>query len=105
MRHPEHEEKQVGEVFPPVEVKKHGHAQSKAFTADTAERTGQSKRSINEHISRADALGDDLQAITGWRIEVRNGWPNRPQRSGNLGRLSPICHLATDPTKNGHCSD
>ena len=65
MRHPE----QVGEARPPVETKKHGHAQEKAFAADTAERTGQSKRSINEHVSRAEALGDDLDAITGTSLD------------------------------------
>ena len=55
-----HPDEQVAQDAPPVEVKKHGHAQAKAFAAETSERTGQSKRSINEHVSRAEALGDDL---------------------------------------------
>jgi hypothetical protein len=35
------------------------------FAADTAKVSGQSKQDINRHLARADALGDDLAAITG----------------------------------------
>ncbi|MCW3150158.1 hypothetical protein N8H22_16260 [Stutzerimonas stutzeri] len=37
----------------------------KQFAADTAEATGQSKQDINRHVSRAEALGDDLLEVTG----------------------------------------
>ena len=67
MLHPEDE--QVGGFRPPVEAAKHGHAQSKAFAAETAAVTGESKRRINEHLSRANALGDDLEAITGTSLD------------------------------------
>ena len=65
MRHPE----QVGQVVPPVETRKHGRTQEKAFAADTSEKTGQSKREVNRHVSRADALGDDLQEIAGTSLD------------------------------------
>lgn len=55
----------MGGVFPPEIGYKKPPKQEKQFAAETAERTGQSKRSINEHISRAESLGDDLDAITG----------------------------------------
>ena len=32
----------------------------KAFAAETSERTGQDKATINRHVSRAEALGDGL---------------------------------------------
>lgn len=35
------------------------------FSADTCAAAGITKRSLNEHLSRADALGDDLAAVTG----------------------------------------
>lgn len=35
------------------------------FAADTSAKAGMTKRSINEHLARADALGDDLAAVTG----------------------------------------
>jgi|TARA_R100001039_G_scaffold36926_2_gene34236 hypothetical protein len=69
MRHPEHEENQVGQVVPPEIGYKKPPKQERAFAADTAERTGQSKKDINRHVSRADALGDDLQAITGTSLD------------------------------------
>ncbi len=56
---------QVEKVFPPVDVAKHGRAQEKGFAADTAAVTGQTKQSINQHVSRAEALGDDLPEVTG----------------------------------------
>lgn len=34
-----------------------------SFAADTATAAGITKRSINEHLARADALGDDLEAV------------------------------------------
>lgn len=58
---------QVGQLVPPVA--KHGHAQAKAFAADTASITGDSKRDVNRHISRAEALGDDLDKVTGTSLD------------------------------------
>ena len=39
--------------------------QAAAFAADTAKVSGESKRDINRHVSRAEALGDDLQRVVG----------------------------------------
>jgi len=41
----------------------------KQFAADTAEATGQSKQDINRHVSRAEALGDDLLEVTGTSLD------------------------------------
>lgn len=46
-----------------------GGAQSVGFAADTAAVSGESKRRINEHLSRADALGDDLQKVEGTSLD------------------------------------
>lgn len=58
---------QVGEVCPPVA--KHGHAQDKGFAASTAAVTGEAKRTINQHLARAEALGDDLDKVTGTSLD------------------------------------
>ena len=42
--------------------------QQKAFAASTAEVTGENVRGIQRHLARADALGDDLERITGTSI-------------------------------------
>ncbi|MEO7953686.1 MAG: hypothetical protein ABIR35_06265 [Polaromonas sp.] len=55
----------------------HGHAQEKAFAAETAAITGESKSQINRHIARAEALGDDLPRVTGTSL-------NRLRRSNRL---------------------
>lgn len=39
------------------------------FAADTAEATGQSKQDINRHVSRAEALGDDLLEVAGTSLD------------------------------------
>lgn len=41
----------------------------KQFAADTAEATGQSKQDINRHVSRAEALGDDLLEVAGTSLD------------------------------------
>ncbi|AGG89273.1 hypothetical protein [Rhodanobacter denitrificans] len=61
--HPE----QVGKDFPPVA--KHGRPQPKAFAAETAEASGMTKRSINQHLARAEALGDDLDEVAGTSLD------------------------------------
>ncbi|MCC7269396.1 MAG: ParB-like nuclease domain-containing protein [Rhodocyclaceae bacterium] len=64
-----HPDKQVAQIAPPVEVKKHGHAQASAFAAETAKVSGESKSQINRHLARAEALGDDLQAVAGTSLD------------------------------------
>ncbi|MBS0467486.1 MAG: hypothetical protein JSS31_09510 [Proteobacteria bacterium] len=39
------------------------------FAADTGAVTGESKRRINEHLARAEALGDDLQKVEGTSLD------------------------------------
>lgn len=46
-----------------------GGLQVQQFAADTAKVSGQSKRSINQHLARADALGDDLHAVAGTSLD------------------------------------
>lgn len=40
-----------------------------SFAADTGAVTGESKRRINEHLARAEALGDDLDKVTGTSLD------------------------------------
>ena len=47
--------------------RKAGPQHEKQFAADTAAVAGESKSQINRHLARADALGDDLERITGTR--------------------------------------
>lgn len=67
--HPE--EIQVGKVCPPESVTgyKQPPPQEKGFAASTAAVSGESKRSINQHLARADALGDDLERVTGTSLD------------------------------------
>lgn len=58
---------QAGQVAPPVA--KHGRQQEKAFAASTAAITGEDKRTINRHIARAEALGDDLPRVQGTSLD------------------------------------
>ena len=39
------------------------------FAAETASVSGESKRGINRHLARADALGDDLAAVAGTSLD------------------------------------
>ena len=39
------------------------------FAADTAKASGQSKQDINRHLARAEALGEDLDEITGTSLD------------------------------------
>lgn len=57
---------QVGQVAPPVA--KHGRPQEQGFAAATAAVTGEEKRTINRHIARAEAIGDDLPRVTGTSV-------------------------------------
>ena len=55
----------------PLQVLTHGGArpQTKSFAAETAVITGESKSQVNRHIARADALGDDLDKVTGTSLD------------------------------------
>ena len=50
---------QVGKDCPPVIGYASPPPQTKGFAASTAEATGMTKRSINQHVARVDALGDE----------------------------------------------
>ena len=65
----EREEIQVGEVFPPEIGYKKPPPQTKSFAAETAAITGESKRSINQHLARAEALGDDIDRLVGTSLD------------------------------------
>jgi hypothetical protein len=55
----------VGQFVPPEIGYRKPPPQSQAFAAETAAVSGETKRDINRHLSRAAALGDDLQAVAG----------------------------------------
>lgn len=61
------EREQVESLVPPVA--KHGHAQEKSFAAATADASGMTKQAINRHLARAEALGDDLDKVTGTSLD------------------------------------
>ncbi|MFA5386774.1 MAG: ParB N-terminal domain-containing protein [Candidatus Paceibacterota bacterium] len=60
---------QVGQLVPPEIGYGKPPPQSKAFAADTAKVTGESKRDVNRHLARAEALGDDLGRIVGTSLD------------------------------------
>jgi|GEM_PF-6439735 len=64
-----HPAEQVAQLEPPVEVKKHGRPQEKGFASETAEVSGESKASVNRHVARAEALGDDINEVVGTSLD------------------------------------
>lgn len=46
-----------------------GAGRPKEFAAATSEAAGMTKRSINEHLARAEALGNDLDRVTGTSLD------------------------------------
>jgi ParB family chromosome partitioning protein len=46
-----------------------GGEQKVGFAADTEKASGESKRRVNEHLARAEALGDDLLEVTGTSLD------------------------------------
>lgn len=40
-----------------------------SFAAETEAVSGESKRRINEHLARAEAIGDDLERVTGTSLD------------------------------------
>ena len=67
--HPD--EIQVEKVFPPESATgyKQPPPQEKGFAASTAAAAGMTKQAINQHLARAEALGDDLDEITGTSLD------------------------------------
>ncbi len=61
------EQKQIRQPVAPVA--KHGRAQAKGFAASTAAITGESVRTIQRHIARAEAIGDDLLRLQGTSLD------------------------------------
>lgn len=64
-------ETEVGQAAPPQFAGQLGGArpQEKAFAASTAAITGEDKRTINRHIARAEAIGDDLPRVHGTSLD------------------------------------
>jgi len=46
-----------------------GPGRPKEFAADTASVAGMTKQAINQHLSRAEALGDDLEKVIGTSLD------------------------------------
>ena len=59
------DEIQVAQLAPPVIGYGQPPPQTKAFAAETAAITGESKSQVNRHLARAEALGDDLERTVG----------------------------------------
>ena len=61
---------EVGQLGPP-QVGTHGGArpQRQQFASETAAISGESKRDVNRHIARAEAIGDDLERVTGTSLD------------------------------------
>lgn len=59
----------VEPLVPPQSESPMARPQEKGFAASTAESTGMTKQAINRHIARADALGDDVERITGTSLD------------------------------------
>ena len=71
--------KQIWEALHPVDTggkslstclsdgRKAGPQHEQGFAAATATAAGMTKQAINQHLARAEALGDDLERITGTR--------------------------------------
>lgn len=60
---------EVAQVAPPQVGHGGARPQNIEFAADTAKVSGESKSQINRHLARADALGDDLAAVTGTSLD------------------------------------
>ena len=59
----------VAQAAPPQIQSPMARPQEKAFAAETAAVTGESKSQINRHIARAEALGDDLDKVAGTSLD------------------------------------
>lgn len=73
--------KQIWEALHPVDTggksistclsdgRKAGPQHEQGFAAATATAAGMTKQAINQHLARADALGDDLERVTGTSLD------------------------------------
>lgn len=60
---------QVAQLEPPEIGYRKPPPQSREFAADTASASGESKAQVNRHLARAEALGDDLDAVAGTSLD------------------------------------
>ena len=51
-----------------------GRGRPPEFASETAAAAGMTKQAINQHLARADALGDDLERIVGTSITPARVW-------------------------------
>ena len=67
-----------GKSFPTNELRRDGRRKGprneQASAADTAAKTGQSKRNIDRGLHRAEALGEDLDRVAGTSLEKTRSW-------------------------------
>lgn len=72
----EREHIEVEPVIPPQFAGQLGgtRPQTKSFAAATADASGMTKQAINRHLARAEALGDDLDKVTG---TIKNRLPSQ----------------------------
>lgn len=69
--------------------------QEQGFAASTASVSGESKTAINRHLARAEAIGDDLERVTG--ISMNKASLHQPQQSlVALINRSADLHFAID---------
>ena len=72
---PGNTEQSSGKSFPTTDTERVskrgrvGEGRPQEFAAETSELTGQSKRAINQHLARAESLGDDLPRISGTSLD------------------------------------
>ena len=66
-RSPACDENNSGQSSPTIPERSAGRP--KEFAAETAAITGEAKRTINQHLARAEALGDDLDKVTGTSLD------------------------------------
>lgn len=59
----------VEQDIPPQSKSAMARPQVKGFAAETADVSGMTKQSINRHLARAEALGDDLAEVTGTSLD------------------------------------
>jgi hypothetical protein len=62
---------------------------SLTFTADTAAKTGRSRKSIERDAKRAAILPEALEAITGTELDTAPTWTPSPVRAGSR-QLLPV---------------
>jgi len=67
-----------------------GRGRPPEFASETAAAAGMTKQAINQHLARADALGDDLERISE-RVEIGRALEGEiGQRQGQRTDLQPV---------------